>query len=128
MEKIGEKRRVSVVDETTAGARVEGLVLEFFVPKITVRTLIETRIEAEVEAHLAERLESRGGWSALVTPTAGVSRVDVGKQVVTALRAFESGQLLVLLPGGQAESLEDTLRLEEDAEVTFLRLVPLVGG
>lgn len=128
MDKIGEMRRVVVVDETTAGARVEGLVLEFFAPKITVRTLIESRIAAEVESHAAERLEARGGWTALVTPSAGVSRVDVGKQVETAVRAFETGRLLVLLPGGQAESLEDTLSLEEDAEVTFLRLVPLVGG
>ncbi|MBS1708814.1 MAG: hypothetical protein JSS65_08860 [Armatimonadetes bacterium] len=118
--------KINVFDETTAGGKDAGPVIEFALPKITVRTLIETRIRAEIDEQTGQMRSLR----ALVMPehsTIG-RKVDVKKQIDTAMRAFEAGSLLVLLPDRQADRLDETLTLEDGDEVSFLRLVPLIGG
>ena len=119
--------KISIVDETTAGVRSEGRIVEIFEPKITVRTLIESRILHELDSVRAERQALRKEHHPL-NVTAPVKTPTPDEQIVRAFKAFEAGQLIVLLPGGQAETLDQTLTLDEDDEVTFLRLVPLVGG
>lgn len=42
--------------------------------------------------------------------------------------AFETGQLLILVGDAQVEDLDAPLLMREGDEVTFLKLVPLVGG
>ncbi len=92
---------------------------------MTVGTLIESRIRAEVDAQLAGPSFVRR----LVRPIEETSRkIDIPGQIETARDAFDRGQLLVLLPTRQAESLDETLTLSDGDEVTFLRLVPLIGG
>lgn len=119
--------KISIVDETTAGVRSEGRIIEIFEPKITVRTLIESRILHELDSEKERRLQVRPDQHPLNVASAPKS-TKPDEHFVRAFKAFEAGQLIVLLPGGQAETLDQTLTLDEDDEVTFLRLVPLVGG
>jgi hypothetical protein len=109
--------KVSTYDETTSGQRLAGPVLELSEPRITVATLIESRIRSEVE--------SGGG---LVRPESGGRKIDVQRQIAVAFKAFDAGRLIVLLADRQAARLDEALPLSEGDEVTFLRLVPLVGG
>jgi hypothetical protein len=54
--------------------------------------------------------------------------IDVDRQVDVALEAFRKQRFLVLLPSGQAEDLDTPVQLNEGDAVSFMRLVPLVGG
>jgi hypothetical protein len=126
--------------------------------RITARDLIRCRIEADVALHNAAesaRVEARiaadedgsaGAW--LVKPgeveralngprgaygpgvPARKSPVLVRSEplVAAALAAFARSGLFMIFDGRQIEDLDEVLTVEPDSAVTFLRLVPLVGG
>lgn len=45
-----------------------------------------------------------------------------------ALEAFERNGFILLVEDRQVETLEEEIRVRPDTQVTFLKLVPLVGG
>ena len=45
-----------------------------------------------------------------------------------ALAAFKRGRIVLLVDNRQVEDAEAKIGIADDTEVTFLRLVPLVGG
>lgn len=103
---------------------------------ITVRELIAARVTQEVEEFNQQRPEY---FRMLVQPTDAErtlnglrlprSRtIDAEPQVKKALEAFESNGFILLVGDRQIESLEESIVLQSDLEVTFLKLVPLVGG
>ncbi len=49
-------------------------------------------------------------------------------EVCKALRAFDSRSYYVTVDGRQVERLDDVIELRPDSKVTFIRLMPLVGG
>jgi hypothetical protein len=55
-------------------------------------------------------------------------RIDWEQQYALALRAFEGNGFLLLAGDRQLMDLDEELELRHDTSVTFLRLVPLVGG
>lgn len=57
-----------------------------------------------------------------------VPQIDVKAEVQKATRAFETGGYSIFVNGQQVESLEEKLTLYPNTKVTFLRLMPLVGG
>ncbi|KAA0225295.1 MAG: hypothetical protein AKCLJLPJ_01947 [Fimbriimonadales bacterium] len=127
---------VRTIDEFTTGRRLEGPTVELPSFEVSVRELIESRVRQEVDRYNREK---PGTYYGLIQPTdtevllnGPVTRrfkpVDPERQVEIALEAFRKQQILVLLPGGQAESVDQIVRLNENDEVSFLRLVPLVGG
>ena len=102
-----------------------------------MRELIRSRVYQEVKDHNAKR--SSTAFSGLVQPgetevALNESRprvrpqVDWKRQFETAVSAFEQGRILVLVGDRQAESLEEPIELKVTTQVTFIRLVPLVGG
>ncbi len=74
--------------------------------------------EDEVALHADRRLRRRL-LPAAPTPEAAQAR---------ALAAFESGKILLLVDDRQIEDPAALIGLSDASEVTFLRLVPLVGG
>ncbi len=54
--------------------------------------------------------------------------IDDETAVITALQAFEDGFYFVFLDGQQQHTLDATVELSSTSTVTFIRLVPLVGG
>jgi hypothetical protein len=55
-------------------------------------------------------------------------QVDPQKQFDKAIEAFEGNGFLVLVDDRQVETLDDEIALRPETEVSFLKLVPLVGG
>lgn len=124
-------------DESTQGDVVDGPVIQ--VPdgeEIRVSELISMRVRAEVAKYNSERPSV---FTGLIQPTdtesflnGPVKRqfkpIDADIQVKVALEAFDRQRFLVLLPQGQANTLDQAVRLHEGDEVSFMRLVPLVGG
>lgn len=127
---------LTIRDETASGETLREVVLEFLTETITVRELIRSRIYQEVKDFNAASAQVFQG---LVQPTdteralngfrVGRGRtIDWETQFDLALRGFEGNQVLILVGDRQAESLDETITVAPGTEVTFLKLVPLVGG
>lgn len=106
---------------------------------ITVRELIRERVYQEVsDENLRRRAGTAGRFRGLVQPTPeeaslntpkkGPREIDWTAQFELATQAFEARRVLVLVGEAQATELDETITIGKGCEVTFLRLVPLVGG
>ncbi|EKX62397.1 hypothetical protein Sipo8835_42965 [Streptomyces ipomoeae] len=128
---------VTFVDETTSGVRGESRWLEIAEERVTVGELIRRRVFQEVAEFNArtrpevfqglvqpEDTERVLNGYALRTPR----RIDPEKQTDLALRAFAGNGFLVLVGDRQVTELDEVIDLALGTEVTFLKLVPLVGG
>lgn len=125
-------------DETTfgLGGQDGGFTLDVPTERITVRDLIRTRVYEEVREYNARRPEYFRG---LVQPT-GAERtlngfkirrtrsIDPEEQFERAIEAFYRNGFLVLVDDRQIEELEDEIEVGPETTVTFVKLVPLVGG
>ncbi|NYF57942.1 hypothetical protein HDA35_003773 [Micromonospora purpureochromogenes] len=127
---------VSIVDETTAGREPDAWHLEIFEERLPLREVIRRRVFQEVAGHNARRL---GEFRGLVQPTEterGFNgtrmdehrQVDPHRQYGRAVEAFGRNYFIVLVDDRQVEDLDAQVELRTGTEITFLRLVPLVGG
>jgi len=148
---------LDVYDEQRPGAeRQLRHRLELPAERMTARDLIRSRIEADVAIHNAierARLDGtiaaeeanrdrRNDW--LVAP-GGVEQASNGPRaygpgverphpikseplIAVALDAFARNGFFMIFDGRQIVDLDEVLTVKEDSAVTFLRLVPLVGG
>ena len=130
---------LKIRDETTLslGAdEVESFTLDVLTARITVRELIRTRVANEVRDYNLSQPEYFRG---LVQPTDAEStlngfkmrkrrRIDSEKQFELALRAFYTNGFILLVDDRQVDELEEEIEVRPDTTVTFLKLVPLVGG
>lgn len=128
---------VTIRDETTTGGpSAREWALELLTDRITVRELIRSRVHQEVKDHNARASQT---YTGLVRPVAGEAgpggwrmkpgaRIDWKAQFEKAIEAFGRNQVLVLLDDRQVTSLEEDIVVMPSTKVTFLRLLPLVGG
>lgn len=125
-----------VRDETTAGDKTGEFVMDLLTERITVRELIRSRVYQEVQDY---NLKAPEYFRGLVEPVDaektlnGIKikkgrQLDWRKQFEVALEAFEVNRILILINERQAESLDEEIVIEPETKVSFLRLVPLVGG
>ncbi len=127
---------VTFVDETTSGRRGTGWGIEIAEERLAVRELIRRRVFQEVAEYNAstppvfqglvqpENTERVLNGYALRTPR----RIDPEAQSALAIRAFEGNGFLVLVGERQVTDLDEEIELVLGTEVTFLKLVALVGG
>jgi hypothetical protein len=127
---------VTFVDETVAGSRSDGWALEVFEERLRLDELIRRRVYQEVAEHNARPAHEFRG---LVQPTAAERslngfrlpaprRIDWQQQYEQALDSFRRNGFVVLVGDRQVTELEHEVELSAGTEVTFLKLVPLVGG
>lgn len=124
------------VDETTSGSRSEGRPLEVAEERLGARELIRRRVFEEVAEYNArtpavfqglvqpQDAERVLDGYALRTPR----RIDPEQQTALALEAFTRNGFLLLVGDRQVTELDEEIELGSGTEVTFLKLVPLVGG
>ena len=128
---------LTVRDETATGTVVHQRTLDFLDEHVTVRELITRRVQEEVREY--NRTAGRDVFVGLVQPTdaeavlngyrVGTRReLDWERQRDAALAAFEANGFFVLVGDRQVESLDEHIRVELGTEVSFVKLVPLVGG
>jgi hypothetical protein len=127
---------VTFVDETTSGDRGAGWGIEIAEERLALRELIRRRIFQEVAEFNArtpevfqglvqpENTERVLNGYAVRTPR----RIDPEKQTELALKAFAGNGFLVLVGERQETDLDEEIELLLGTEVTFLKLVALVGG
>ena len=127
---------VTIRDETTQGHTTNELTLEFLDERVTVRELIRGRVYQEVTEYNARQA---GSFKGLVQPRDAERvpggfrlrrrrRLDWEEQYRQAVAAFARNGFLILVDDRQLDDLDQEVELRHDATVTFLKLVPLVGG
>jgi len=127
---------LTVHDETTSGQKTNTFTLECLTERMTVRELLRARIYQEVQDYNQKEPEYFRG---LVEPTnaervlngyklKAKRKIDWQEQYNRALQAFERNGFFVLVGDKQAESLDQEFEVKVDTEVSFVKLVPLVGG
>ena len=130
---------VTIYDETLSGARTASLRLDLLSSTITLRELIRRRVYEEVQEYHAA--PPSAVFRGLVTPSPPKSpstaqsrnpvvkrHMDWEAQYERALSAFARNGFFVLVGDRQVEGLDEALELKVDTEVSFVKLVPLVGG
>jgi len=111
-------------------------VLDFLTERITVRELIRSRVYQEVKDYNTSQPEYFRG---LVQPTdtektlngykfRQLRQIDWEKQFEKAIAAFEGNGFVILVDDQQVTELEEEIVVAPETSVTFLKLVPLVGG
>ena len=127
---------ILIRDETTSGRNNHQWTLEFLDETVTTKEFIRRRIYEEVLEYNTKPLEIYQG---LVQPTDSETelngvrlktkrQLNFEEQYAKALEGFEKNGFVMLWNDTQVESLDDLLELKTGTEVTFLKLVPLVGG
>ncbi len=127
---------LTIRDETLSGEPIHEWALEVAEEKITVRELIRSRIYQEVQDYNVKNSQvyrglvqpedaekTLNGWK-LKKP----GSLDWKRQFERALEGFQNNRILILINDRQAESLDEEFTIESGTSVTFLRLMPLVGG
>jgi len=127
---------LTIHDETTSGQKTNTFTLACLTERMTVRELIRARIYQEVQDYNQKEPEYFRG---LVEPTNAERvlngyklrkkrKLDWQEQFDRALEAFTRNGFFVLVGDKQAESLDQEFSIKVDTEVSFVKLVPLVGG
>ncbi len=129
---------VSVRDEAVTRLARPALefTLEFPTTQVTVHELIRSRVYREVgDYNLGQADYFRG----LVQPTGAEATlngfrlargrvIDPRQQFDQALAAFERNGFMLLVDDRQVDQLDEVVELREHTVITFLKLIPLVGG
>jgi len=128
--------RIQLFDESTSGAGESRGELVLDSPRPTLREILRQRVRREVEAYNATLPDT---FTGLVQPEESerllnafrpLSRrpLDWEAQYEQAIRGFETNAFLVLAGGRQLADLDEELDLADSERITFLKLVPLIGG
>lgn len=129
---------LNVRDETMFGLGDANysFTLNFPSNRVSVRELIETRIREEVEKYNSQKPEV---FNMLVQPNFAErflngyklkekKQIDWREQYAKAVEAFERNGFILLVDDLQIDDLNQIIEIEPETRVTFLKLVPLVGG
>ena len=125
-----------VHDERASGERTHSVTLSFPTEKLTVRELIRERIYQEVQDYNVAQTEYFNG---LVEPTDAEKtlngfklrkkrKIDWEEQFARALDGFRRNGFFILVGDRQVEDLDEVLEVNGETEVSFVKLLPLVGG
>ncbi len=127
---------LTIHDRATPGGPVRSFTLHLAAERITVRELIERRVTQEVDEYNRAQPEYFQG---LVQPTDAEQvlngyrlrkkrLLDAAEQRAQAVAAFERNGFFLLVDDRQVTGLEDEIVVRPDTEVSFVKLVPLIGG
>jgi hypothetical protein len=127
---------ITIHDETTSGQKTNTFTLECLTERMTVRDLIKARIYQEVQDYNLREPECFRG---LMQPTEtervlngfklrAKRKIDWEEQYQRALEAFERNGYFILVGDQQADRLDQEFDVTAEAEISFVKLVPLVGG
>jgi hypothetical protein len=127
---------LTIHDETSSGQKTNTFTIACLNERMTVRELIRARIYQEIQDYNTREPEYFRG---LVEPSEAERvlngyrlkakrKIDWEEQLKRALSAFDRNGFFVLVGDRQAESLDEQFDVTVDTEVSFVKLVPLVGG
>ncbi|MET8007454.1 hypothetical protein [Nonomuraea glycinis] len=127
---------VTFRDETATGKALGEFSLPDLPDSVTARELVRLRVREEVARHNAAPSQHFRG---LVEPTdaevelngyrlRALRRLDWERQADAAEAAFARNGFILLVGDRQIDDLDERIALVGDPVVSFIKLVPLVGG
>jgi len=127
---------LKICDASTLSGEGPVFVLDFLTERITVRELIRSRVYQEVKDYNTRQPEYFRG---LVQPTEAEQtlngyklrqprQIDWEQQFENAIAAFQRNSFIILVDDEQVTELQEEIVIAPETSVTFLKLVPLVGG
>lgn len=127
---------LTIQDETVMGDVIQSFTIEIPTDTMTVSELIRERVFQEVATYNNKQPTQFRG---LIQPSdielqlnqatpRSFKPIDPEKQYYVALDAFKNNRIIVLVNDKQAEQLEEQVSLTAHSHVSFIRLIPLVGG
>jgi hypothetical protein len=128
--------KIVIADTTPTGTETARMLLEDVPDGVTLRDLIRHRVREEVARYNAG---PSARFNGLVQPTDAERaangyelrrprQLDWHAQAAVALDSFQHNGFFVFVGDRQVTDLDEELTLAETDEVSFVRLVPLVGG
>jgi hypothetical protein len=128
---------LKLVDQTTRGEILQEVTLTLASTRVSAREIIERRVRMEVQTFNEQ--QDQQVFRGLVQPTdterelngyrlKKPRQIDADEQIQRAIEAFESNRFFMLVGDRQIESLDDLIGIARDTRVSFLKLVPLLGG
>ncbi len=121
-------------DEQTSGERSRSAPLTFPNSTLSVRELIESRVEQEVN-HRPSLIRPSDGLNflpQLATPQTDETHPPINDSIETlkeiALKSFTTNGFFLLVDDVQLTELEQQVTLNDGSHIIFLKLVPLTGG
>jgi hypothetical protein len=131
-----ETTLVTIKDETSGGNVLSEIQIPVKGKLVTVKDIIEARVEFEVKKYNEKLPEYFLG---LVQPSQAEKtlngyrmrerkKVDVEKQIYIALDAYQKNGYFVLVDDKQADSLDQEVNIKPKTVVSFVKLTPLIGG
>lgn len=129
---------LTVRDESTSSLVADmEFALEIPSERLTVRELIRARVHQEVCDYnlkkseyytgLVQPLEAEATLSGARMPR-NKREIDPEAQTERAIEAFHRNGVLVLVDDRQVEDIDAEIEITPDTTLTFLKLIPLVGG
>lgn len=129
--------QVCVRDESASGQGLYEITLEFLKDRINVRELLRERVHQEVREF--NRQQNKLVYQGLVEPTDTERTLNGSKlrvprpldweaQFALAIEGFLKNAYFVLIDDVQAEDLDQEFVVGPKTKVTFIKLIPLVGG
>lgn len=139
---------LTICDERLGQGKEKALTLECFTEKLTVRELIRQRIYQEVQDYnlQIEQKEVKLLPKLLVTPVDAEIRLNAKSSKIADYKAkkrnpinwqtqfdlacteFQRNGFFILIGDRQAETLDEPFEVAVDTDITFVKLVQLVGG
>lgn len=129
---------ITIRDELPFGEVVHEIQLELKVAdeRLSLRDLIKNRVFEEVQLY---NLSLPTHFKGLVQPTdteASLNgyrmreprKIKWETQFEQALAAFEHNGFMVIVDDQQVDDLDEMIQIRPNTQVSFLKLVPLVGG
>lgn len=125
-----------IVDQTLSGQPLGETLIEFEKNSVSLKDIIKTRVEMEVNKYNEKMTEYYNG---LVQPLEAEKtlngykmkknkKIDAEMQVYIALQAFQKNGYFVLVDNQQANNLDEAIQITSETKVSFIKLTPLVGG
>lgn len=127
---------ILVRDETSSQEAIGEISLDFLTERVTAREIIRSRIYQEVSEFNARKTKAfRGLVQPQIATTSSTGeqnqkavRIDWEKQFDVAISSFLRNGFLLLIDDRQITDLDAEIELKFDTRVSFLKLVPLIGG
>jgi len=128
--------KLTVVDEAPNGIHKGSVDLELPSETTTLREILRARVYQEVQDFNVQKRELFRG---LVQPEGATAEsggfrprrgrtLDWQKQFDAAVEAFARNGFFVLVDSRQVDALDAPLEIRPGTRVSFVKLVPLVGG
>lgn len=128
---------LTIKDATFTGDILNQIEIAVKNERTTVKELISARVESEVNTYNNNLPEYFKG---LIQPSEAEKtlngfrlrkrdkQIDIEKQILVALDAFQKNGYFILIDNKQAEDLEQEVLVSKTTEIAFVKLTQLVGG